>query len=84
MHRRLWTRQNYQRKEVLKMKNDAISKQEVIRELDRRIELIDRHRFDEIEVTGNQYEELNQVLKKIIGVPLSEELSDVKKYVETL
>ena len=53
------------------MKNDSVSKQEIIRELERRIELIDRHRFDEIEVTGNQYEELNQVLKKIIGVPLS-------------
>ena len=52
--------------------------------MERRIELIDRHRFDEIEVTGNQYEELNQVLKKIIGVPLSDELTDVKNYIETL
>ena len=66
------------------MKNDSVSKQEIIRELERRIELIDRHRFDEIEVTGNQDEELNQVLKKIIGVPLSDELTDVKNYIETL
>ena len=66
------------------MKNDSVSKQEIIWELERRIELIDRHRFDEIEVTGNQYEELNQVLKKIIGVPLSDELTDVKNYIETL
>lgn len=49
------------------MKNDSVSKQEIIRELERRIELIDRHRFDEIEVTGNQYEELNQVLKATIS-----------------
>ena len=69
---------------MLTIKNDSVSKQEIIRELERRIELIDRHRFDEIEVTGNQYEELNQVLKKIIGVPLSDELTDVKNYIETL
>ena len=69
---------------MLTLKNDSVSKQEIIRELERRIELIDRHRFDEIEVTGNQYEELNQVLKKIIGVPLSDELTDVKNYIETL
>ena len=69
---------------VLIFKHDSVSKQEIIRELERRIELIDRHRFDEIEVTGNQYEELNQVLKKIIGVPLSDELTDVKNYIETL
>ena len=70
--------------DVVTIKHDSVSKQEIIRELERRIELIDRHRFDEIEVTGNQYEELNQVLKKIIGVPLSDELTDVKNYIETL
>ena len=50
------------------MSKDMVEKREIIEELDRRI-------------TGNQYEELNQALKKVIGVPLMGELSSVRDFV---
>ena len=40
-----------------------------------------KHRYDEIIVTGNQYDELNQVLAKIIGVPLLKEVQDIRDFV---
>ncbi len=59
-------------------------KAEVISEIDRRITQLEQHRYDEVIVTGNQYEELNQALAKVIGVPLLKELSSLKSYVEQL
>lgn len=59
-------------------------KAEVISEIDRRITQLQQHRHDEVIVTGNQYEELNQALAKVIGVPLLKELSSLKSYVEQL
>ena len=56
-------------------------KKQIIDELDKRIKDLEEHRYDEIIVTGNQYDELNQVLAKIIGVPLLKELQDVRDYV---
>lgn len=59
-------------------------KAEVISEIDRRIQNLQEHRFDEKIVTDNQYEELNHALSKIIGVPLFKELTSLKQYVEKL
>ena len=59
-------------------------KAEVISEIDRRIQNLQEHRFDEKIVTGNQYDDLNQALSKVIGVPLIKELSSLKQYVESL
>jgi hypothetical protein len=56
-------------------------KQQVLDELDKRIKDLQEHRYDEIIITGNQYDELNQVLAKIIGVPLLKELQDVRDFV---
>lgn len=49
--------------------------------MDKRIHDLEEHRYDEIIVTGNQYDELNQVLAKIIGVPLLKEVQDIRDFV---
>lgn len=59
-------------------------KQRIVQRLDERIALLKEHRMDDIVVTGNQYEELNQVLKKGIGVPLQKELEDLRAFVQSL
>ena len=59
-------------------------KQTILDELDRRISNVAAHRYDQIEVTGNQYEELNQALAKVIGVPLQKELENLRAFVEEL
>ena len=59
-------------------------KQTITNELDRRIDNLKEHQYDQIKVTGNQYEELNQALSKVIGVPLIKELENVKKFVQEL
>ena len=56
-------------------------KQPLLAELDKRIHDLEEHRYDEIIVTGNQYDELNQVLAKIIGVPLLKEVQDIRDFV---
>ena len=56
-------------------------KQQILDELDKRIHDFEEHRYDEIIVTGNQYDELNQVLAKIIGVPLLKEVQDIRDFV---
>lgn len=56
-------------------------KQQILDELDKRIHHLEEHRYDEIIVTGNQYDELNQVLAKIIGVPLLKEVQDIRDFV---
>ena len=59
-------------------------KEEVIQELDRRIQLLEEHQEDQIIVSGNQYEELNQALSKVIGTPLIGELQSIRKFVGKL
>ncbi len=59
-------------------------KQEMIQELDRRIHLLEEHQGGQIIVTGNQYEELNQALSKVIGAPLIGELQSIKEFVGRL
>lgn len=56
-------------------------KQQILDELDKRIHDLEEHRYDKIIVTGNQYDELNQVLAKIIGVPLLKEVQDIRDFV---
>ena len=59
-------------------------KNQIITELDSRIHRLAEHQYMQIKVTGNQYEELNQALSKVIGVPLMRELQSVKDFVEKL
>lgn len=59
-------------------------KAEMISEIDRRITNLQEHRYDEIIVTGNQYDELNQALAKVIGVPVMKELEGLRQFVEKL
>ena len=59
-------------------------KSEIITEIDNRLANLKEHQNDEIIVTGNQYEELNQVLSKVIGAPLIGELEDLKNYIMEL
>ena len=59
-------------------------KSQIIAEIDDRVERLKEHRDDRIVVTGNQYEELNQAISKVIGVPLIEELNSLKSFVQQL
>lgn len=59
-------------------------KQQIIDELDSRIHRLQEHQNREIIVTGNQYEELNQALSKVIGAPLLKELDSIKSFVQSL
>lgn len=59
-------------------------KTEIIQEIDHRLEILREHQDDEIIVTGNQYEELNQALSKVISTPLIGELESLKSYIEKL
>ena len=58
---------------------DAVSRREIVEEIERRISLLKEHEFDAIEITGDQYAELNQALSKVIGVPLMGELTSIKE-----
>ena len=62
----------------------ASSYEEIIAELDRRMDLLREHQYDQIQITGNEYSELNQALSKVIGAPLLEELGDIKDFVQSL
>jgi hypothetical protein len=59
-------------------------KSQVIQKIDSRIAELEEHQYDEIEINGNQYSELNQAISKVIGVPLRKELSNLKNFVEKL
>lgn len=63
---------------------DQEMKQHIISEIDRRIEILKQHKDDKIITTGNQYEELNQAIAKVINVPLMGELNSIKSYIERL
>ncbi|MFR8003847.1 MAG: hypothetical protein ACLU62_13165 [Hydrogeniiclostridium sp.] len=64
--------------------SDFVSRQEIIEEIDRRIGLLKEHENDSIEITGNQYAELNRALSKVIGVPLMGELTSMKEYIQQM
>ena len=59
-------------------------KQQIIQELDQRIDRLKEHQQHKIVATGNQYDELNQALSKVIGAPLIGELEDLKTFVKEL
>ncbi|MGI6728321.1 MAG: hypothetical protein ACOX4P_07225 [Anaerovoracaceae bacterium] len=59
-------------------------REQIIEELDSRINRLREHQYEEIVVTGNQYEELNQALSKVIGAPLIKELDSIKSFVQEL
>ncbi|MGI6199431.1 MAG: hypothetical protein ACOYJA_01530 [Christensenellales bacterium] len=59
-------------------------KQQIITELDSRLERLRAHQNDAIEITGNPYEELNQALSKVIGAPLVSELEDLRGFICSL
>ena len=64
--------------------SDFVSRQEIIEEIDRRIGLLKEHENDAIEITGNQYAELNRALSKVFGVPLMGELTSMKEYIQQM
>ena len=64
--------------------SDFVSRQEIIEEIDRRIGLLKEHENDAIEITGNQYAELNRALSKVIGGPLMGELTSMKEYIQQM
>ena len=64
--------------------SDFVSRQEIIEEIDRQIGLLKEHENDAIEITGNQYAELNRALSKVIGVPLMGELTSMKEYIQQM
>lgn len=59
-------------------------KQQVLQELETRIRRLEEHRDDQVHLAGNQYEELNQALSHVIGVPLLQELTDLHEFVQNL
>ena len=58
-------------------------KGEILQELDSRLERLREHQDDPI-VPGNQYEELNQALSKVIGTPLIDDLESLQSFVRKL
>lgn len=50
-------------------------------EINSRILRLKQHYYDEIDMTGNQYEELNQAISKVIAVPLIKELESLKEFI---
>ena len=63
---------------------DCIHREALLEEIDRRISLLEAHKGDQILATGNPYQELNQALSKIIGVPLVKELASIREYIQSL
>ena len=61
-----------------------IVKREIIDELDSRIERLQNHAKDHKETDGNQYEQLNHALSRVIGVSLEQELESLRDFVEEL
>ncbi len=64
------------------MQNQALHK--VQAEIDSRIQRLEEHRYDPIDVTGNHVEELNQAVSKVIGTALLGELKSLKSFVQGL
>lgn len=64
------------------MQNQALHK--VQAEIDSRIQRLEEHRYDPIDVTGNHVEEPNQAVSKVIGTALLGELKSLKSFVQGL
>lgn len=56
-------------------------KQDIIAELDSRIQRLHTHLEQPIEPSDNQYDQLNQALSKTIGTALEKELESVREFV---
>ena len=52
--------------------------------METRIQRLEEHRDDQIHLADNQYEELNQAISHVIGVPLLQELTDLHEFVQNL
>ncbi len=59
-------------------------KSQTLNEIESRITRLKEHEDDKIILTGNQYDELNQSLSKVIGVALLGELEGLKSFIEKL
>ena len=59
-------------------------KQEILNELDSRIDRLKEHEHDDKPTDGNQYDQLNHALSRVIGVSLEKELEDLRGFVEEL
>ena len=59
-------------------------KSKITAEIDRRLAILKEHEHDRIIQTGNQYEELNQALAKVLAPPRRGELQRLRDYVEPL
>lgn len=59
-------------------------KKEILTELDSRIERLREHAHDDKPTDGNQYEQLNHALSRVIGVSLEKELEDLRGFVQEL
>lgn len=59
-------------------------KREILNEIESRMYRLREYRDEEIKMTGNQYEELNQALSKVINVSLTKELHDLHDYITEL
>ena len=64
------------------MRTDIVS--QITSEIDSRIERLEEHRYDPIEVTGNHTDELNQAISKVIGTALLGELQSLRSYIDGL
>ena len=59
-------------------------KQKIIEKIDGRLEALYDYRYEPIEVTGNQFEELNQAISRVMNEALTHELEDLKSFTEGL
>ncbi len=64
------------------MQDNVVS--QITSEIDSRIERLEEHRYDPIDVTGNYPEELNQAISKVIGTALLGELQSLRSYINGL
>ena len=53
----------------------------IVSEIERRIELIERRRYDDIKSTEDYTEIMNQTLSKIIGSSLIRELESLRDFI---
>lgn len=59
-------------------------KQQIIGELNSRIQRLEEHRDDPKGGEENQYEKLNHAVSAVIGASLQKELEDIRSFVEKL
>lgn len=59
-------------------------KNQILSELDSRINRLKEHEHDKKPCEGNQYAELNHAVSHVIGCSLEKELTDIKDFVKGL